>query len=747
MTRLWARYGSQILAALLLCGLCLLFFWRIITPFVEDRGYFPSGDFVDQFYVFRVFEARHVLAGQIPLWNPYTYSGHPFLADIQSAVFYPPALLTIFLGGPWGLPFYALEVEAIAHVFVAGLFTYLFVRRLLKADFPALVAAVTFAFGGYLTSYPIQQLAILEVQVWLPLILLLLTVTWERWQESRQRRGAVCAGLVLGISLLAGHPQSSMYVLYIAAAYWGFLTYEGRRQLRAKAGLFGLFLLTGLGVAAVQLLPGLEFMLLSTRVGGTYQEMAHGFPLHDILQVALPGILSQWSPLYVGILPLLLASLGVYLVRRRMVLFWLAVALVALVLSLGGGTFLYSVFYLLVPGFGIFRSQERAAFAFSFAMAMLAGYGAQAMFGPWTGQTGERVKAVLWSLVGAVGASVALVVALLWGWLRSGLAVDSPFGPMLNRAVLLAVFLLLAVGCLYARRRELLAVGALMSVTLGIILFDLFTVNWQNNFQATDPLKEYGPSALLAPIQADADAGRVYNEWRLPGNYGMYYAIEDLGGASPLRTAWYDKLLESVPIDRLWELMGVEYAITWRGTLPAASERIYEQPTGEDVTYLHRLEAPSPRAYVVSRAEVLRGEDALERLADRTFDPSESVVLDEKPSVELEGQARPSNSTVHIVNYEPSRITLDVELGKEGILVLSEVFYPGWGAYVDGSPTEIRRANYALRAVEVEGGPHRVEFLYDPVSLKAGTLISMITLLSAGAMIGWIAMRQLRRSQ
>ncbi|MDH4208878.1 MAG: hypothetical protein OEV76_08385, partial [Anaerolineae bacterium] len=281
MTGRWARYRSQVLCILLLAVLCLLFFWRIITPSSEDRGYFPSGDFVDQFYVFSVFEARQLLTGQLPLWNPYTYGGHPFLADIQSAIFYPLSLLTIFLSAPWGFPIYALELEAIVHVFLAGLFTYLLARRLLRADFPALVAAVVFAFGGYLTSYPMQQLAILEVEVWLPLILLLLTVAWERWQGHGQIRGVLWAGLALGVSLLAGHPQSSMYVIYISAAYWGFLTYQGSRGLKPKAGLFALFLLTGLGVAAVQMVPGLEFMLLSTRAGGTYQEMAHGFPLHD----------------------------------------------------------------------------------------------------------------------------------------------------------------------------------------------------------------------------------------------------------------------------------------------------------------------------------------------------------------------------------------------------------------------------------------------------------------------------------
>lgn len=742
MTSKWVRYRSRVLAASFLSGLCLLFFWRIVTPVAEDRGYFPSGDFVDQFYVFSVFEARQLLSGQLPLWNPYTFGGHPFLADVQSAVFYPPSLLTIFMSAPWGFPLYALELEAIGHVFLGGLFTYLFARRLLQADSPALVAAITFAFGGYLTSYPIQQLAILEVQIWLPLILLLLTVAWERWRERRQRRGVVWAGVVLGVSLLAGHPQSSMYVLYVAAAYWGFLTYEGRRRLGSKAGLFGLFLLTGLGLAAVQLLPGVEFMRLSTRAGGTYQEMAHGFPLHDLLQVALPGILSQWSPLYVGILPLLLAGLGVYLVRRRMVVFWLALALVALVLSLGGSTFLYSVFYLVLPGFGIFRSQERAAFAFSFAMAMLAGYGAQAVFGPRASLTRERLRALMWGVVGAVGVSIALMVAFLWGWLRHGLAAESPFGAMLNRAVLLTVFLLLGAGCLYARRRDLVRRGSVMAVALVVIVFDLFTVNWQNNFQASNPLEEHGPRALLAPIQADQNAGRVYNEWRLPGNYGMFYEIEDLGGASPLRVAWYDELMEEAPAERWWELMGAEYAMTWRGTLPGPSERVYEEPAGEDTTYLHRLEDPLPRAYVVHRAEVRRGHEALERLADAAFEPLETVILEEEPALSLPGGAGVAESTARIVSYEPSRVEVDVDAAGDGILVLSEVFYPGWKAYVDGEPTEILRANHALRAVEVERGPQAVELVYDPLSFKLGVLFSMVTVLSLVSSSAWAAVRR-----
>jgi hypothetical protein len=725
MRRRWAAYGSQVLAGVLLALLCTLFFWRIITPVAKDRGYFPSGDFVDQFYVFSVFEARQLLSGHLPLWNPYAYGGHPFMADIQSAIFYPLSFLTILLSAPWGFPLYALELEAITHVFLAGLFTYLFARRLLGSNFAAFVAGVTFSFGGYLTSYPLQQLAILEVDVWLPLILLLLSMGWERWQERGERRGLVWAGLAFGVSLLAGHPQSSLYVFYVAVAYWGFQTYRGRGSAWSKVGLFCLFSLAGLGVAAVQLVPSLEYTLLSTRVVGTYEEMAHGFPLHDLLQMLLPGVLSQWSPLYTGVLPLLLACAGVFLLRDRRVLFWAALAVAALLLSLGGSTFLYSPFYLFAPGFGIFRSQERLAYVFSFAVAILAGYGAREVFGSWSGPVRERLRSFNWGLVALAAGALVVVFAFLYGWLRAGLAVDSPFGPMLNRAILLVIFTAFAIGCFFARQRGLLGSHVLMAVVVLVVVFDLFTVNWQNNFRSTNPLDEYGPSAVLAPVQEEKEAVRVYNEWQLPGNYGMFYEVEDIGGASPLRLRSYEELTKAVPEERLWELLNVKYLLTWRGTLVPVTDVLCQEPSEEGTTYLHRLRQYLPRAYMVYQAEVLHGDEALQRLSDGDFDPTRTVILDREPELLLSSDAGPVDSTVSIVEHQPSRIVIDVHSASDGILVLSEVYYPGWRVQVDGQERRIDRADYALRGVELEAGSHRVEMVYDPLSFKLGATISL----------------------
>ena len=166
------RPAADAAVAALLALLCALFFWQVLTPDAADRRWFAAGDFTDQFYAFRAYLARELWAGRLPLWNPYALGGSPFLADIQSAVYYPLGLLTVLLAGKGGLPLVAVELEVIVHYFLASLFLYLLVRDLTRSRLAGLVSAIAYAFGSYLTSYPKLQMAILEGQTWVPLALL-----------------------------------------------------------------------------------------------------------------------------------------------------------------------------------------------------------------------------------------------------------------------------------------------------------------------------------------------------------------------------------------------------------------------------------------------------------------------------------------------------------------------------------------------------------------------------------------------
>jgi hypothetical protein len=789
-------------AAVALLGLLVaLFFWRIITPNLNDRASFPPGDFSYQFWAFSTLEARELSAGRLPLWNPYTYSGAPYWADIQSAVLYPPSLLTLLLSGLWGgFSLFALEVEAIGHFWLAGTFTYLFARRLIRHRGAALFAAITFTFGGYLTGYPSQQLAVLETAVWLPLLLYFADrALVDRSGHTPNLRpnlpDILAAGLVFGVALLAGHPQSGMFVIYTLLLYVTFLILTGLRHqhIQPPASSSGAkrllgsvltplaIILIGLGLAAIAWLPGLEYMRLSVRAAGLYENMSGGFPLYDAIQVLLPGSVSFYSPLYVGVLPLLLAIWAALKPRRRETAFWGVLAAVAFLLSFGGETFLYSPFYLLAPGFSIFRDQERAAFIVSFALAILAGYGFKfqtdnqqgnihprqatpaATTAHRSGQAGLK-SAVGWLLMGAIGSVILFFYALnAAGWQD-----DSPFNLLLSRSIWLTIVLGLVWGVMEVRDRALRSgpsgsqasssprsyptgIYRLLPTSYSIVAvcylllatLDLFTINWKTNIHLSLPEDQTAVPGIVQAIQRDAAAPeaifRVYNEYRIYENYGVPYILEDAWGASPLRLARYDDMYRSLRMERVWELLNVKYVITWREELYAPSEIIYQEPADQGMTYVHRLNHVAPRVWLVYRVQESREDDTLAQLDNFDFDPAQEALVPVDTRLSVEPPPPNEHGQVTVVHQTPNALALNVNTPSDGLLVLSEIYYPGWHATIDGQASAILRVNYALRGIPVAIGQHQVKIFYRPVTFVLGAAISCITLatLAVAGIWGW----------
>ncbi len=764
------------LVAPLLLLLVGLFFWRILTPNLADRASFPPGDFSHQFWAFATFEARQLAAGHLPLWNPFTYSGTPFWADIQSAVFYPISLLTVVLSGG-RLPLFNLELEAILHFWLAGLFTYLFARRLIRYRPAAFLSAITFTFGGYLTSYPSQQLAVLETDVWLPLMLLLLDLSlMDRSGACPRRRRrprwelTLPAGLVWGIAVLAGHPQSAMLVLYTFSVYVAFLAlaYPPQAETTQTGGRIGLYLrrlrqpflhwlatiVVGLGLSAVAWLPGLEYMRLSVRAAGFYDKMSGGFPLYDWLQMLLPGSVSLYSPLYVGLLSLVLAIWIALTLRRREVGFWAGLAVVAFLLSFGGETFLYTPFYLVVPGFSIFRDQERLAFVFSLCLSILAGYGL-GYFLDYAGPVADKSRVILrkalgWLLVGGVWT----VLLFFYGLNSNGWQESSPFYGLLSRSVWLTILIALIWGLLHlaghwrpegTKTDSRVAGYALVSGFLIIATLDLFTVNWKTNVYPGLPETQTQTPAAVSAILDDADPSqdfRVYNEYRLYENYGVAYGLEDTWGASPLRLVTYDETYHTLRMERLWELLNVQYVITWRQELYAPSTIIYQEAGDKDTTYVHRLIDVAPRAWLVYGTQQAAETEMLPLLDATDFDPAAQALVPPGSRLDVSQPAGTGSANVAITQRSAGAMRLAVNSPANGLLVLSEIYYPGWQAQVDGLPAEIFPTDYILRGIPVSAGEHVVTLVFQPVTFWVGAVISGLILVVSLLAAGWIWLRR-----
>ncbi|MGB8647754.1 MAG: hypothetical protein WCF84_21145 [Anaerolineae bacterium] len=719
----------DVLLILLMGALVALFFWRILTPNPADRAQFPPGDFTDQFYAFRLVEARAFASGYLPLWSESYNSGHPFLADIQSAVFYPVGLantlLNVAFTGP-NFSLFSLELEALLHFWLAGVFTYLLARRLIGTRPGAFAAGVVFTFGGYLTSYPSLQLAILETATWLPLALL-----WLDLALSNPRRRGTClaaAGLTLGVAALAGHPQTFLFVLVTCTIFWLYRVLSSAefswRRFGWAAGAFLPVVVVALGLAAVQLIPAVEYQRLSTRESLSFREAAAGFPTLDLLQFVFPGFTSAFaSPLYVGVLPLWLALVALVRGRRERT-FWGMVALVALILSFGYYVFAYAVLYQ-IPGVGLFRQQERLAFVVSFALALLAGFGLQDLVDQAAHLRVGWARRLFLLLPAGAAVSFALLVVFFVAGVQQASGRIAFLGDRAGLMLLLFALASAGVG-IYLRRS--LSPRLLIPVAIALILFDLWSVNEPANKAA--PGERYAASDAMDTLRADPDPWRVlFDGQTLPGHMGIGYQVEEIGGISPLRLARYDDLLNlNSPL--VWRLLNVKYVYGTRPNVPNA-----ELIGQEGELRLWRLKDPAPRAWLVGRAESnLTDEQALERLATG-FDERHVALLAGSAPFTLSDAAAAGQATITL--HQSERIVIDANAPADGLLMVSENDYPGWVARVDGVPTEILRADLTLSAVPLRAGLHHVELVYDPLSVKIGMFVSAAALLLAIGICVW----------
>ena len=520
----------------------LLFF----LPLLLGWQRLPNSDFAGQFHAFGLFQMRQFEQGFLPLWSPGSYAGFPFAADTQAAVFYPLRWLTLLLSLPGGFTYQMLTLEGLAHIWLAGVFTYGLAFSQTRQRLAALVAAVAFGLGGYLTSYPLLQLAILETITWLPLVLWLLRCGVQA--QGKPLPWLAATGVVLGMSALVGHPQTFLHVCYLAAAYFLFLTARGRWAWRWRLGLGGGIGLIAIGTAMIAALPAWRYLTLTTRSDVGYEFVSQGFPLLNYLHLLLPRTLSLWTPEYVGLLPLLFAGSALWGRRRTAqsaeILFWGVVAGVAAWLSLGDKGILFELLYRVAPGFTLFRQQERLVGLVSLSLALLAAQGVALW---WQMNVAERrpfLKKVTWLLGGGL---------LLGGFILAMAQpiVNEDWLLTVGRQLLLA---LAALGLLWFGR------GRAAWLLVGLLALDLFIpIRTAMRLQDEPPSVFWPQPAWLNTLHAD-DPGRIDSRLLFTANLGEIYDLEDVRGISPLKPLLVERF-ENLPRPLRWQLLNVTHVL------------------------------------------------------------------------------------------------------------------------------------------------------------------------------------------
>ncbi|GAB1421501.1 hypothetical protein MASR2M15_16690 [Anaerolineales bacterium] len=724
-----SRHKSDLIAIAFLSLLWLIFFWQVLTPVASDQLSFKQGDFSGQFLAFSTYQYERMSAGEIPLWNPYNNGGFPFAADTQAAVFYPPRLAAIALanltGAGWS--YQVLQLEAIVHVWLFSLLMYLFIRRLSKGQsgsiWASLTGAIIMAYGGWTSAYPPLQLALLEAAIWAPLVLLGIL---EATRTSKIRWwGIIFSGLFLGVSWLAGHPQTSWFISLLAPAYLLYRAYNQRIQLSqiilACAGLG----IIAFGASAISLIPGFEYLSLTHRSGLSFDEKSNGFPIQDIVQFIYPGLVSLWSPLFVGVSGFFLAIIG-FKYTKNDNRFWFALFIFALLFSMGANTFVYPSLYDILPGLRFFRGQERAAFLVSLSLSILASNGLLYLFH----QSQENSKIIL-KYLSALAITICLLSLFVFiAWLGFPDSFQTYVKTFFISALITLIFISLLFKCLFNKNSS----QFIIILLLFVLIFELFSINRaaDSNYEAIPAATKnihFDGTILQIIAQNKQDLARV-DGWRgLEANNASALQIYDIRGISPLfLDSAYQVIYRNYVYNPLaWDLYAVKTVFSGQAELPIETKVIAEGEDSQGHYFVHELVSPRPFFKLFYQiAQLDSDEFALALLDDPHFNARETIILQADPMLELPNQPD-LEAKINIKNTSPEHLELEISTAKNAILSIAQPNYPGWEATIDGQPSQIIRAYVGLTALAIPAGTHQISLNYSGNIVKIGALISLLT--------------------
>jgi hypothetical protein len=226
---------------------------------------------------------------------------------------------------------------------------------------------------------------------------------------------------------------------------------------------------------------------------------------------------------------------------------------------------------------------------------------------------------------------------------------------------------------------------------------------------------------------------RISSAGLLPGgpSAGIVYELEDITANTPLRLESFQQFEDKVGDWRRWQLLNVQYVLAKRDLDGQGLERVYE----EGKVKVYRVGDPLPRAWVVYQAVAADDDQALAMLNAANFDPRATAVIPATdPMPALPSQGGPGEAAT-VVEARPGRLVLDVTAGGDGLLVISQPYYPGWQAQVDQQETPIYRTDYLLQGVPVAAGTHRVELTYHLSLLPALVSLAAAAACLAGLLI------------
>lgn len=736
----------------------LLFAIAVYFPVLLGQRFFWEDFFIQEYPIRDFCYYSLAIKHQIPFWNPYSWAWAPLLADPQSAFWYPGNLLQIvatriLTPNATNLSAIVPEVAVILHMVIGAVGGFqLSKRHFGSSDIGAFVAGLCFGFGVRMAAEQNHVMQVYQLGL-LPWEMLLLMRSWSSW------RATIGFGLLFGISFLAGQPQTYFFIALFAALFSTSEAWQRWKEQRSdwmqpilRVAIGGAI---SVGVAAIQLLPSLELSRLSARANLTYNDAnSAALTFGHLLSFFVPridgeyagfdlrmhGMQNDWfwhweGVFYWGCLAEILAVIAVVrlwkqrsgpTVWTRHLTFFVWFSIVALAYGLGSHLGVNWLFWRFLPIFDQIRSPNRVVWFVWFLGAIYSGIGLTMLIEDLGAIRRSRSllrAAILFLVLNVLAASGVLDLLTNHGHIREGILLFTLPSVAVSTLVLLLV--------LYVRHRMLsrriIAIFAVCLIALDLWFFDFV---WHRNTLPPPATTSELRSSPRSDGQAEAIESFLHDHagdhskllvlepsnHRRYANMGMHLRLpveyaDDTTGLLNMNPMRLSRILPPVADSAMrLRIMGISEQ------LPASGERLPITGSLPFVSLYHD--------FVATRSD----SEAAKIYADTAFDLRRKVVLDRSP-IEFARSSESGHDSLVVVSYTENEIVVHATTDGPGILVVNDLYYPAWTAYVDGKPVTILRAFTSLRAIPVSAGRHSVRLKYESATFRWGWMITVATLL------------------
>lgn len=738
MQHSWLRlHGDQVvhilidrkkdIFALLICwAVVLVVFSRVLFP--NHGGIIFGYDVLWLFHPSMDFAFDAYRNGGLPLWNPHLFLGFPQYAEPQLSTFYP--LMGVMA---WMSAAQAISWLYFLHFGLTATGMYLLARRQGARQAGGMLAALSWSLGGFYIAHLFAgHLPHLMTLTYLPWLLLGGGIAFQSTKWTK----AVLAALPLGLAMLAGY--APFFVLLVLAVTIQMLWYalktwrstrSWKRTLIVPRQWITLGVVGGL-IASVQLLPTIEMAQLSSRAASADYDFASqlSLPPWSLPTLLLPDLYGSpvgdnyylkaelyeyWEyALYIGVLPLVLLVIAI-VTRERRISFWWWLGGIGLLLALGPLGLLHRLAYYLIPGFGLFRVPARFSALFGMSVAIVAGVTIDAI--TFKRKNWFRHVILLTTILSIVFFFFALFVRQ---------ANENAQQQSLSANQLFWLLFLVTASISVILSRDLLPELLYIACIVGLILLDL-TV-WGYRFIEIAPEIEQGWQVAHTILPPDRNTFRI-DSAGFQKNQAMLYSFQHVGGYDEFRTETSQRLddlrQENASLE---QMLGIRYKVQEeRESIPA--DATWHLLSTLDGVNVFEREGAFPRAFVVYDVIGVPDVDsAYSVLTDPQHDWRQTAVVEVMPNTQCDISDPHTVATVDIIKYDPNEIELSVQTDTIGWLVLTDLYYPGWQATIDGDLVPIQPTNAALRGICVPAGTHDVTFSFQPILLAMGATFSLL---------------------